>query len=50
MLKEYQVNIFVRVVKRRMEKELLTAEEILDTYPALTKDDKEHILTKIKES
>ena len=37
-------NIFVRVIKRRIQDEGKTAEEILLEYPALTEDEKTEIL------
>lgn len=47
MLSESMLNIFVRVVKRRMDLEGETAEEVLRTYPALTEEEKEQILEAI---
>lgn len=48
MLKSFQINIFVRVVKRKIAKEGRTAADILDyDYPALTDTDKNNILSKI---
>jgi len=40
-------NIFIRVIKRRMQEERLTAEDILEEYPALTEDEKNEILASI---
>ncbi|MGB9780607.1 hypothetical protein [Caldanaerobacter sp.] len=40
----WKKNIFVRVVKFRMETENKTAEEILLDYPALTQEEKQEIL------
>jgi uncharacterized protein (DUF433 family) len=40
----WKKNIFVRVVKFRMETENKTAEEILLDYPALTEEEKQEIL------
>jgi len=47
MLSESMLNIFVRVVKRKMELEGKTAEEVLQVYPALTEEEKEQILEAI---
>jgi len=48
VLKPFQINIFVRVVKRKVETEGRTAADILDNdYPALTDTDKNNILSKI---
>jgi len=41
---EWKKNIFVRVVRKRMQNEGRTAEEILLEYPALTEDEKTEIL------
>ena len=41
---EWKKNIFVRVVKKRMQDEMRTAEEILVEYPALTEEEKTEIL------
>ena len=40
----WKKNIFVRVVKRRMQDEGRTAVEILAEYPALTEEEKTEIL------
>jgi len=36
MLKDYQINIFARVVIRRNKEENKSYDEILETYPLLT--------------
>jgi uncharacterized protein (DUF433 family) len=41
---EWKKNIFVRVVRKRMQDEGRTAEEILAEYPALTVEEKAEIL------
>jgi len=41
---EWKKNIFVRVVRKRMQDEGRTAEEILAEYPALTIEEKAEIL------
>jgi len=41
---EWKKNIFVRVVRTRMEQEGRAAEEILAEYPALTEEEKTEIL------
>ena len=41
---EWKKNIFVRVVRMRMQREGRTAEEILAEYPALTEEEKVEIL------
>lgn len=41
---EWKKNIFVRVVRARMQQEGRTAEEILAEYPALTEEEKAEIL------
>ncbi len=41
---EWKKNIFVRVVRKRMQDEGRTAEEILTEYPALTVEEKAEIL------
>ncbi len=43
----WKKNIFIRVIKRRMQEEQLTAEDILEEYPALTEDEKTEILAEI---
>lgn len=40
----WKKNIFVRVVRKRMQDEGRTAEEILGEYPALTVEEKDEIL------
>ena len=40
----WKKNIFARVIKRRIQDEGKTAEEILLEYPALTEDEKTEIL------
>jgi len=40
----WKLRIFVRVVKARMEAEELTAEQVLESYPALTEQEKQQIL------
>ncbi len=47
MLSESMLNIFVRVVKRKMALEGKTAEEVLRAYSALTEEEKEQILEAI---
>lgn len=47
MMPAWKKNIFVRVIKRRMQEEQLTAEDILEEYPALTSDEKTEILSAI---
>ena len=41
---KWKKNIFVRVVRKRMQDEGRTAEEILAEYPALTVEEKAEIL------
>ena len=41
---EWKKNIFVRVVRKRMQDEGRIAEEILAEYPALTVEEKAEIL------
>lgn len=43
----WKKNIFVRVVRTRMEQEGRAAEEILAEYPALTEEEKQEILAAI---
>ena len=45
----WKKNIFVRVVRTRMEQEGRTAEEILVEYPALTDEEKQIILDAISQ-
>lgn len=44
---EWKLNIFVRVVTRRAETEGKTVDEILDSYPLLTNEEKETIKARI---
>ncbi len=41
---EWKKNIFTRVVRRRIQEEGRTAEEILSEYPALTDEEKAEII------
>lgn len=41
---EWKKNIFVRVVRTRMQQEGRSAEDILTEYPALTVEEKDEIL------
>ena len=41
----WKKNIFVRVVRKRMQDEGRTAEEILAEYPALTVEEKDEIFS-----
>lgn len=43
----WKLRIFVRVVKARMESEELPAEQVLESYPALTEQEKQQILDAI---
>lgn len=43
----WKLNIFARIVTRRMTEEGKTAEEILAEYTALTAEEKQEILTAI---
>ena len=45
----WKKNIFVRVVRTRMEQEGRAAEEILAEYPALTDEEKQIILDAISQ-
>ena len=47
MMPTWKKNIFVRVIKRKMQDEGRTAEDILTEYPALTTDEKMEILAAI---
>jgi len=47
---EWKKNIFVRVVRKRMQDEGRTAEEILDEYPALTVEEKAEILAALQDN
>lgn len=40
-------NLFVRVIKRKMENENKTAEDIITEYPKLTEEEKTEILAEI---
>lgn len=44
----WKLNIFVRVVTRRMAEEGRTAAEVLEDYTALTADEKQEILAAIE--
>lgn len=43
----YKLRIFVRVVKKRMADEGISAEEVLNDYPKLTEEEKQEILNAI---
>ncbi len=43
----WKKNIFVRVISRRIEDEVRTAEDILTEYPVLTAEEKSEILAVI---
>jgi len=43
----WKLRIFVRAVAARMEAEQITAEEVLQDYPALTVEEKQQILDAI---
>ncbi len=43
----WKLRIFVRVIKARMEVEQVTAEVILEDYPALTVEEKQLILNEL---
>ena len=43
----YKLRIFVRVVKKRMADEGISAEEVLNDYPKLTEAEKQEILNAI---
>jgi len=47
---EWKKNIFVRVVRKRMQDEGRTAEEILAEYPALTVEEKAEILAALQDN
>jgi uncharacterized protein (DUF433 family) len=47
---EWKKNIFVRVVRKRMQDEGRTAEEILVEYPALTVEEKAEILAALQDN
>ncbi|HOK44198.1 MAG TPA: hypothetical protein PLD49_11120 [Thermoclostridium caenicola] len=47
---EWKKNIFVRVVRKRMQNEGRTAEEILAEYPALTVEEKAEILAALQDN
>jgi uncharacterized protein (DUF433 family) len=44
MMPAWKKNIFVRVIRKRIQEEQRTAEEILAEYPALTSEEKAEIL------
>ena len=47
-MKDYMINIFVRVVRRKVEQEERTVADVLDNdYPNLAQADKDVILNKI---
>lgn len=52
MLKDYQVNIFVRVIKRKLEynQELILEDIFNNDYPSLTQEARDQIETKITNS
>ena len=43
----YKLRIFVRVIKKRMADEGISAEEVLNDYPKLTEEEKQEILNGI---
>ena len=43
----YKLRIFVRVIKKRMADEEISAEEVLNDYPKLTEEEKQEILNAI---
>ena len=43
----YKLRIFVRVIKKRMTDEGISAEEALENYPKLTEEEKQEILNAI---
>lgn len=43
----YKLRIFVRVIKKRMADEGISAEEVLNDYPKLTEEEKQEILNAI---
>jgi uncharacterized protein (DUF433 family) len=47
MMPTWKKNIFVRVIRKRIQEEQRTAEDILTEYPALTSDEKMEILAAI---
>lgn len=47
LMPTWKLNIFVRVIKQRMETEQRTAEEIITGYPLLTEEEKAEILNNI---
>ena len=47
---EWKKNIFVKVVRKRMQDEGRTAEEILAEYPALTVEEKAEILAALQDN
>lgn len=44
----WKKNLFVRVVRYRMQAENRTAEEILAEYPSLTEEEKQEILQALR--
>lgn len=44
---EWKLNIFARVVLRRMETEGKTVDEVLESYPLLTEDEKRAIKERV---
>jgi len=42
-MKDYELNLFVRVVNTRMDEENKTADEVLNDYPNLTDTEKSEI-------
>lgn len=47
MMPSWKLNLFVRVVSRRMTEESRTVEDVLSEYPAITADEKAEILAVI---
>ncbi len=47
MMPAWKKNIFVRAIRKRMQEEQRTAEDILTEYPALTAEEKAEILAAI---
>ena len=43
----YKLRIFIRVIKKRMADEGISAEEVLNDYPKLTEEEKQEILNAI---
>jgi hypothetical protein len=44
-MKNYIINIFVRVIKRKMNEENLSAEEVINNYSGLSDNNKQEILS-----